>query len=215
MRAGVVFSALVIAAGASAPAVAQSLSPADLQKLIARGDPLVLLDASRLPDRWSVPRGSNTKIILFDPGLGDRAARPIAERAHKAGQQDVFWLTESAPHWIEQRLPLMGLVQAPEAPLSIAAKDLEAILRDGLPVVLLDIRSPERFKQSQVPGSKWSMPHEVEAIEKSLERDRWLILIDSGEGTSRLVAERLHRSGRVWVAYVEGGFPAWSTRKAS
>ena len=215
MRVRVILMALLSAAGACAPAAAQSISPADLQKLIARGDALVVLDASRLPDRWSAPRGANTKIILIDSSLGQRAARPIAEREHKAGQFDVLWLTGSAPQWIDQRLPLMGLVRPPEGPLAIAASDLEAILRDELVVALLDIRSPERFKHSQVPGSKWSMPHEVEAIETSLGRDRWLILIDSGEGTSRLVAEQLHRSGRTWVAYVEGGFPAWATRKAS
>ncbi len=100
MRVRVILMALLSAAGACAPAAAQSISPADLQKLIARGDALVVLDASRLPDRWSAPRGSNTKI-------------------------------------------------------------------------------------------------------------------DSGEGTSRLIAEQLHRNGRTWVAYVEGGFPAWATRKAS
>jgi rhodanese-related sulfurtransferase len=128
----------------------------------------------------------------------------------------VLWLTGSAPQWIDQRIPLMGLVRAPEMPLAIGASDLDAIMRDELVVALLDIRSPERFKQSQVPGSKWVMPHEVETIETSLGRDRWLILIDSGEGTSRLIAEQLHRSGRTWVAYVEGGFPAWAaTRKAS
>ena len=65
MRVRVILMALLSAAGACAPAAAQSISPADLQKLIARGDALVVLDASRLPDRWSAPRGANTKIILI------------------------------------------------------------------------------------------------------------------------------------------------------
>jgi rhodanese-related sulfurtransferase len=84
------------------------------------------------------------------------------------------------------------------------------IVRQGVPVTLLDIRAPERFKRAHVPGSKWSMPHDAENVTKSFPANQWLIIIDAGEGTSRLIAEQLKQRGRDWVAYVAGGFPAWA-----
>jgi rhodanese-related sulfurtransferase len=202
--------ALSCAAGLCAPAYAQSITPEDLRKLLARSEPLILVDAARLPVDWAAPRGSNTKIILFDANLAGRAARAIAERHHHSGQFDVLWLSGTVPEWVEQRLPVVGAALPPESPLPISAADLDAIVRQGVPVTLLDIRAPERFKRAHVPGSKWSMPHDAENVTKSFPANQWLIIIDAGEGTSRLIAEQLKQRGRDWVAYVAGGFPAWA-----
>lgn len=77
-------------------------------------------------------------------------------------------------------------------------------------VDIVDLRSPHMPNTSPaIPGSRRLLPHQIESDKAGLLKQKWLILVDSGDRVASPIAERLYSRGYVLIALLEGGHPAW------
>ena len=80
---------------------------------------------------------------------------------------------------------------------------------------LIDVRQPEEYEQSHLPGSRLiPLPLLVDSIEQ-LDRARDLIIYCAVGGRSRMAAQFLARRGFRRVLHLQGGIEAWEQRTAA
>jgi rhodanese-related sulfurtransferase len=209
------FVVQICAVGTWSDANAQAAMSVDAAaRARSEGAPPLFLDASRLPPAWEKRSTDGAGIVLFDPTLRNRQARALAERERGAGRVSVHWLTGSAPQWRQAQLPLPAEL-VPVGPVPISPADLAGVLRDQIPVALIDVRSKQQFDRGHVQGSTSLLPHELLGATANLPRDRWLVFIDHNGAAVPHLAGQLRAGGFFWVAYLEGGYAAWSDLAAS
>ncbi len=80
---------------------------------------------------------------------------------------------------------------------------------------LIDVRQPEEYEQSHLPGSRLiPLPLLADSMEQ-LDRARDLIIYCSVGGRSRMAAHFLARRGFNRVLHLQGGIEAWEHRTAA
>ncbi|MGA2026529.1 MAG: rhodanese-like domain-containing protein [Syntrophobacteraceae bacterium] len=80
---------------------------------------------------------------------------------------------------------------------------------------LIDVRQPEEYEQSHLPGSRLiPLPMLADSLEQ-LDRARDLIIYCSVGGRSRMAAQFLARRGFHRVLHLQGGIEAWEHRTAA
>ncbi|MDI3440414.1 rhodanese homology domain-containing protein [Erwinia sp. V90_4] len=108
-----------------------------------------------------IPR-LNTPVTLYDNGSG--LARAAALRLHELGYQDIALLAGDLAGWreaggelfIDVNSPCKAfgeLVESRAATPSLSAEEVDALLRSGKPVVVLDARRFDEYQTMSIPGS--------------------------------------------------------------
>lgn len=99
--------------------------------------------------------------------------------------------------------------KAPPPVQSLSVQELKALLDQGKPVQLFDVRSPEERAMAALPQGRILDEAAVETID-GLPKDTPLVFICHKGGRSRQAAESFRRRGYTHVSNVEGGIDAWS-----
>ncbi len=124
-------------------------------------------------------------------------------------------LTASVSRGNAPLLQLPGFAGTPsQRPVALSAVDLERLLRDRVPLQFIDVRPPELFGQGHIEGSISRLLHELAENPQATVADRWVVLIDRNGAIALQLAEHLKSNGRPWVAYLQGGYDAWSKRSS-
>jgi len=95
---------------------------------------------------------------------------------------------------------------------SIAPRELQRLLAEGVPAQLLDVRTPAEFAAAHVPGAKLlpldALDQASFARQRGAEEIPVYVLCQSG-GRARKAIERLERAGIRGCVLVEGGTQGW------
>jgi monothiol glutaredoxin len=93
---------------------------------------------------------------------------------------------------------------------ALGARELKALLDDGTPLRLLDVRTPAERARAQIPGSELLDDAAAQRI-RALPRDTRLVFYCHRGGRSQQAAEQFALLGFRDVANLSGGIDAWST----
>jgi len=75
---------------------------------------------------------------------------------------------------------------------------------------LLDVRQPEEWNESHIPGSTLIPLGELRARMGEVPRERYIVVVCRSGNRSRRARELLIDAGFKWVTSVAGGITAWS-----
>lgn len=97
----------------------------------------------------------------------------------------------------------------PKVP-QVSGQELERRLAAGEEIVLLDVRRPEEFAVSHLPGARWLDPRDKEPKLEGVGRAAPVVAYCSVGWRSSQVAERLAAAGYANVANLEGAIFKWT-----
>ncbi len=93
--------------------------------------------------------------------------------------------------------------------LVISPEELEALIKDDKPHLILDIRIPKDFGEAHIPGSNCLPAKVVYRNLDRLEREWNIIMVDDGGVAASETAFMVAGAGFGKVSVLTGGFPAW------
>lgn len=162
-----------------------------------------------------LPKGG--AIVLYDNGIGTTEARSAAEKLESSGYGRVYILDGGLARWEAAGLPMT----APRGVLDgklvepVSAGELVQAQRDGMVLVVIDLRAVASFKAGTIPGARNVAPSELETVATGWRKDDLVVLVDGGDGESERQAEVLRRTGFKLVRFLYGGFPEWKRQSKS
>lgn len=192
------------------------ISPEGVQKLGATNTPFVLLDADER-DVPSSAANSSVRRIYYTVGPWSRSAQNKVQQDRKANAGAI----SETEKFASQRLagtPLdwqsVGLKfnrsPLPSRPLSISPKQLGEAIKDGVDLQIIDLRPLDPGSEAALaPSARRVLPHQLDNDPGLLAKQRWIVLVDSGNRVAQPFADRLFAKGYVLIAVLDGGYPAW------
>jgi rhodanese-related sulfurtransferase len=193
-----------------------AITPQEFSKLEMSGAPLVLIDADKYLDGGNLrPRRQGIQYVFFSHAPGFRVPMEMARRERGADPRPVEphlasrYLTGTHLDWqfhgikFERDSVLSG-------PVRLSAERLSNALRDESDMDIIDLRSPHHRETSpKIPGSRNLLPHQIETEDVGLDKRRWLVVVDGGDGIAAFIADRLYARGYTLIAVLDGGYPSW------
>jgi rhodanese-related sulfurtransferase len=231
ISAWVAASAVIAAFAAGLPVAAGSfptVTPAQVAEWQERGESFLFVDtrpqavfdvkhargAFNIPafamGMKSLPRGA--KVVLYDNGAGSAEAETAAKALQAKGQPEFYVMEGGLTAWEGQNLPIVVPPGESKAPLvgTIAAEDLLRLIDAKEKVVILDLRAPDVYRQSRVPGAvSTSTEAAMRAAVAGLGPSDLVVVYDDGSGGAREKAETLRRAGLRSAKYLNGGMLVW------
>lgn len=155
-------------------------------------------------------------IVIYDNGIGTTEARIAENNLAAAGYSRVIMLNGGLVRWEADGLPLTAPLGVLDSKLveAISAAELVQALRDGLTIILLDLRDSARFKSGSIPGARNVATGDLARMIASWRRDDIIVLFDGGEGEMVRQAEVLRRAGFKLVRFLYGGYPEWKRQSS-
>jgi len=92
----------------------------------------------------------------------------------------------------------------------LTAEQLQALMTDGQPLLLVDVRTPEEYAEGHIPGSVNHPKEQYATWVGSIEPGTRLCTICQSGGRSAQVADALAASGYTRVYNLLGGIDAWT-----
>ncbi len=93
---------------------------------------------------------------------------------------------------------------------NITARELQALMADGQPLVLADVRTQEEYDAGHIPGSLHLPLDEITQWSKTLDPDTRICCICAIGGRSADAAETLVKAGFSDVYNLTGGMNGWT-----
>lgn len=192
------------------------ITPEGVQALAGAGVPFVLLNAD-LPGRSHIDANSPVRLIYYTVGPSYRSAQHLVAQNRSSRpavpleivKHSTQRMTGTPLDWQAARLNF-DQNPLPEKPLSLTPRQLSDSTKDGVDMMVLDLRPTLSAEEvSPFPNALRLMPHQVEDGLTKLSKKRWVILIDGGGRVAWPIAERLFQQGYLLTAVLEGGYPAW------
>lgn len=155
-------------------------------------------------------------IVIYDSGVGSSDASVAAEKLTSIGYESVFVLEGGLARYDALGLPII----APSGVLDtrlvefITVEDLSRVISEGLPMTVVDLRTPELFQSGTVPGAQNISPENLLYVSRGWKKDSLIILIDGGDDEAVRQAELLRREGFKMVRYLYGGYSEWQRQNA-
>lgn len=209
------------------------LKPADLFQARSSGLQLLLVDvrdtqlfklkhidgAINIPyyavDKKGLPK--QTKIIIYDKGLGTEEASAAAARLSNAGYADIAILSGGLAGWEALGLPLymqMGLLEGSLVDF-ITVKEFSNAMAQGAALKIFDVRDPALFSAGAVPGSVNLDREALLSASGAWRPETLIMLIDNGDDAALKLCEELRRAGFRAARFLYGGFPEWKRQNSN
>src|SRR5690606_31391061 len=131
--------------------------------------------------------------ILLDVLRGSRAEGLVIDHVEASGGHELRIDNPNAPAPVKQ----------------IDVRELKRLLDSGVPLHLLDVRTPEERAQAAIPGARLLDAETAAEIER-LPRDAKLVFHCHHGGRSQQAAEHYRGLGFRDVSNLSGGIDAWS-----
>jgi len=162
-----------------------------------------------------IPRDET--IVLYDSGIGSVEAGEASSMMAAADYGKVFLLEGGLAYWEAAGLPLEAKAGILDTRLVefISVAELLRARRDGIDMILVDLREPALFEDGSIPGARNIPPAALPGASAAWPKDRLVVLFDGGEGRSEKQAELLRRAGFKLIRFLYGGFPEWKRQNAS
>jgi len=190
---------------ASGAVVLDARDPADFAAGHLRDSVNVGLDGRFAEYAGDVLRPDDTVIIVTDDGHKREA---MVRLARVGFDQVAGYLRE----------PLRVLAERPELceqASRLTAADLEARLHDGIPVSVVDVRSPGELDDGLVPGAVNIPLAQLVARAAEVDTSRPVVVYCRGGYRSSIAASVLRRTGAADVSDIIGGYDAWLLRRGA
>ena len=105
--------------------------------------------------------------------------------------------SQPAPTIVQQAVPL------------IEVGDLQAMIANNAPVLLLDVRTPDEYRQGHIPGAVLMPVSSIADRYQSIPKDVTLVVYCRSGGRSAIAVRFLRQHGYE-SASLAGGYMAWS-----
>ena len=176
-------------------------------------------------------------IVLYCDSIGELASRKACRKMSEAGYGQASILDGGLAGWRDVDLPVVAPRGVLEVPLvrSVTPRDLASAIEAGLAVDVIELREEGQPAVSTIPGAQvvrvaggkdgkggytWkrpvsSMHGKFEVVERVATRvadDRYIVVVGSGKGDGKRIAEMLRRRGYKRVRYLYGGVTGWEAR---
>lgn len=193
--------------------------------------PVELINADRFSrEAQTIP--SETRRVYYTTGISIRASRDavLRDRQQQGNRmvpsgmtpsiQPSQRLTGTPLDWRQMALPVDREVFT-ERPRSLTPRALSEAIKDGVDIQIVDLRPrpplpPDPSSVQATASASLSFPqtlnlfpHQLTEAAPELSKNRWLVLIDDGDGIAVQLAEQLFNQGFLLVGFLEGGYPAW------
>ena len=210
------------------------LSPQEVQRLRQEGNPLLVnvmsiiecMDA-RIPGSVCLPCegvAKNLGSVATDKERplvfycqSPRCARSClaVEEAKKLGYRKAYLMQGGLPAWKAAGYRTESPERIPRQPVhSLKPAQVKQWLDEGQKMVILDIRTRERFDQGHIPGAVSVPLQELHRRYAEIPQDSLIVVVDSSGDQSFLAASYLARKGFGDVVRLFGGMDRWSALTA-
>jgi len=155
------------------------------------------------------PAGKETKLVFYSGYVPFDPVCPLMDEAVRRGFTRIYILKGGLPAWKRAGYDAEAVTRIPrKVSASVKLADLGAWLKQAKNPLVLDIRSPERFKQSHLEGAL-NIPLSVLHLRyQDIPLDRALLVVDDEGSRSFLAASYLSRKGFENVGRLVGGMDA-------
>ncbi|MGH2843381.1 MAG: MBL fold metallo-hydrolase [Solirubrobacteraceae bacterium] len=93
----------------------------------------------------------------------------------------------------------------------IRVSQLDERLHGSQPVQVLDVRERDEFEAGHIPGSAWTVWHDLRGLPEGLDPEREVAVVCTSSVRAGVAAALLQRHGAAHVSQVvEGGVPRWA-----
>ncbi len=185
-----------------------------------------LINADKISSSAEMPP-SEPRRIYYTTGISIRAAREAVLRDRRQQGNRITPSVQPSQRLIGTPLDWksLGLPVDREAfrekGRAITPRALSEAIKDGVDMQVIDLRPrpprPPRPPDNAATASEISpfpqalnlFPHQLNEAVAEFSRNRWLVLIDDGDGMAKQLAEQLFHQGFFLAGFLEGGYPAW------
>lgn len=192
------------------------ITPEGVLALGASGTPYLLFDADT--NTPHAPASGPVRIIYYTRTPAFRSAQLLALRdrnAAPAALEASQRLTGTPLDWERLKLPL-GQPFNQSDPIPLTPRQLSQALRDEVDIQVIDLRpSPlgEAQGVAEFANALRILPDQLSAESKKLSKQRWTVVVDGTNETSRSNALELKKQGFLLASFLAGGHTAWVAAK--
>jgi len=156
-----------------------------------------------------LPRDKKKKLVYYCESDLCRRSEQCAEKSIKLGYTDVSILKNGLPGWKVAGYETVSQERIPRRPIqSIKAFMLKRWMDEGKPMLILDIRSKDDFREGHIAGAVSIPFSRLEEQYHHLPLDRLIIVVDERGFRSFIAACYLARKG-FEMTRLFGGMERW------
>ncbi len=207
-----------------------SITAVELERLIRQGDGTVINCESwlecmdlRIPGSHCLAGGRegenqrlsrlaperNRRLVFYCDSEDCRKSVRCTAEALKAGYRQVSILKGGFPAWKEAGFAVESIQRVPRlASPSVRAKDLKGWLDQDRPLIVLDIRDLESYRENHIPGAINIPLEELHERYQEIPLGQTLVIVDNRGYRSFFTASYLKRKG-FYTIRLFGGMQKW------